>query len=83
MVIRIHPHSRARMQERGASEDEVIETIETGEKFPAKFGRIGFRRNFNFEGMWRGRKYNTKQVEVCAVKENDDFVVITVIVKYF
>jgi hypothetical protein len=42
------------MQERGASEDEVIETIETGEKFPAKFGRIGFRRNFNFEGMWRG-----------------------------
>jgi hypothetical protein len=46
MVIRIHPHDRARMQERGASEDEVIETIETGEKFPAKFGRIGFRRNF-------------------------------------
>jgi len=48
-----------------------------------KFGRIGFRRNFNFEGMWRGKKYNTKQVEVYAVKENDDFVVITVIVKYF
>jgi hypothetical protein len=54
MVIKIHPHARTRMQERGASEDEVIETIETGEKFPAKFGRIGFRRNFNFEGMWRG-----------------------------
>jgi hypothetical protein len=28
------------MQERGASKDEVIETIETEEKFPAKFGRI-------------------------------------------
>jgi hypothetical protein len=40
MVIRIHPHARARMQERGASKDEVIETIETEEKFPAKFGRI-------------------------------------------
>ena len=83
MVIRIHPHARARMQEWGASEDEVIEAIETGEKFPAKFGRIGFRRNFNFEGMWIGKKYKTKQVEVFAVKENDDFVVITVIVKYF
>jgi hypothetical protein len=33
--------------------------------------------------MWRGKKYNAKQVEVYAVKENDDFVVITVIVKYF
>jgi hypothetical protein len=33
--------------------------------------------------MWRGKKYNTKQVEVFAVKENDDFVVITVIIKYF
>jgi len=33
--------------------------------------------------MWRGKKYKTKQVEVFAVKENDDFVVITVIVKYF
>jgi ABC-type proline/glycine betaine transport system substrate-binding protein len=83
MIIKIHPHARTRMQERGASEDEVIETIKTGEKFPAKFGRIGFRRNFNFEGMWRGKKYNTKQVEAYAVKENDDFVVITVIVKYF
>ena len=46
MVIRIHPYARARMQERGASQDEVIETIETREKFPAKFGRIGCRRNF-------------------------------------
>jgi hypothetical protein len=54
MIIKIHPHAKARMQERGASEDEVIETIKTGEKFHAKFGRIGFRRNFNFEGMWRG-----------------------------
>jgi hypothetical protein len=68
MVIKIHPHARARMQERGASEDEVIETIETGEKFSAKSGRIGFRRNFNFEGMWRGKKYNTKQIEVIRSK---------------
>jgi hypothetical protein len=57
--------------------------LKQGKNFLQKFGRIGFRRNFNFEGMWRGKKYNAKQVEVYAVKENDDFVVITVIVKYF
>lgn len=83
MVIKINPHAKERMQERGTSEDEVIKTIETGEKFPAKFGRTGFRRNFSFESMWRGKKYNLKQVEVFAVEEGEDLTVITVLVKYF
>lgn len=30
------------MDERGATEPEVIATIENGESFPAKFGRTGF-----------------------------------------
>lgn len=44
--IIIHKHAQERMQERGATE-EVIQTLKEGEKFPAKFGRIGFRRNFS------------------------------------
>jgi hypothetical protein len=46
--IRIHPYARARLAERGATESEVFGTIEQGERFPAKFGRTGFRRNFAF-----------------------------------
>jgi len=46
MTIRCHPHALARMEERGTSEEEVIETAENGEQFAAKFGRTGFRRNF-------------------------------------
>lgn len=38
MKVHIHPHAAARMAERGATEDEVIKTIGTGEQFPAKFG---------------------------------------------
>ncbi|MEK6591157.1 MAG: DUF4258 domain-containing protein [Nitrospinota bacterium] len=83
MTIKIHPHAKERLQERGATEKEVIKTVEEGEQFPAKFGRIGFRRNFAFESMWRGKEYQTKQVEVYTVKENNDFIVITVVVKYF
>ena len=83
MAIKIHPHTKERMQERGATDEEIIKTVEEGEKFPAKFGRIGLRRNFTFEGMWRGKEYKTKQVEVYAVKEAEDFIVITVVVKYF
>ena len=83
MIVKVHPHAKERMQERGASEDEVIKTVETGERFPAKFGRSGFRRNFAFNGMRRGKKYRTKQIEAYAVEESGDFIVVTVVVKYF
>lgn len=83
MSVRFHPHARERMVERGAGEADVRATVEHGEEIPAKFGRIGFRRNFPFEGTWRGRSYRTKQVEVYAVREAGDWLVITVLVKYF
>lgn len=83
MIVRIHPHARARLAERGATEADVFATIEHGERFPVKFGRVGFRRNFPFDGMWRGRRYTSKQVEAYAVGEGDAWLVITVIVKYF
>jgi len=71
------------MTERGVTENEVEATVEEGEEFPARFGRIGFRRNFPFDKKWRGRYYGTKQVEAYAVRENDDWLVITVIARYF
>ena len=83
MAIKIHPHAAERMRERGTNVAEVEKTIETGERFPAKFGRIGFRRNFPIDGKWNEKKYNTKQVEVIAVNEDDNWIAITVMVKYF
>jgi hypothetical protein len=71
------------MLERGASEDEIAATIRDGERFSAKYEREGFRRNFRFDGLWRGRRYSTKQIEALAVFEDDDWLVISVIVKYF
>lgn len=58
-------------------------TVLEGERFPAKFGRSGFRRNFPFGGVWRSRRYGTKQVEAYAVRDGDDWLVLTVIAKYF
>jgi hypothetical protein len=71
------------MLERGAAEAEVQATIEGGERFAARLGRTVFRRNFRFDKEWNGRRYETKQVEVYAVFENADWLVITVLVKYF
>ena len=83
MSVRLHPHARERLTERGATEDEVIVTIETGETFPATFGRTGFRRNFAFGERWKGKVYATKQVEVYAVKEDEDWLAITFVTRFF
>ncbi len=58
-------------------------TVKGGERFPARLGREGFRRNFRFEDEWRGRRFATKQLEAYAVEEGGDWLVITVIVRYF
>ncbi|MBN2543879.1 DUF4258 domain-containing protein [bacterium] len=83
MKVIIHPHARERMIERGATEEEVNKTVEYGESFPAKYGRIGFRHNFSNDFNWRNKKYKNKQIEVIGVQENDEFIVVTLIVKYF
>ncbi|MGI9089118.1 MAG: hypothetical protein ACR2HH_15490, partial [Chthoniobacterales bacterium] len=69
MSVTLHPHAIARLSERGASESDVKATVTTGERFPAKFGRTGFRRNFAWQGEWRGKSYATKQITAFAVEE--------------
>src|SRR5436190_12002410 len=68
-TVQLHPHARDRAVERGAGESEIIATVEGGESFPAKFGPVGFRRNFTYNGVWRGKPYGTKQIEAFAVKD--------------
>jgi hypothetical protein len=63
--------------------DEVRSTVEQGESFPAKFGRTGFRRNFAFDNYFRGKYYNIKQIETYAVPDGPDWLIITVLTKYF
>lgn len=83
MTVRLSPHGRARLLERGGTEDEVRETVTAGEQFEARYGRVGFRRNFYFDGHWQGKRYLNKQLEVYAVREGGNWVVVTVIVKIF
>jgi hypothetical protein len=83
MKVSFHPHALQRMTERGATEDEVIATVQTGERFPAKYGRQSFRRDFVFQGVWRGRRFDSKQIDAFAAQEEDCWLVISVLVKYF
>ena len=77
MKIKLHPHAQDRLLESGATEEEVVATIERGERFPAKHGRTGFRCNFPFDGEWNNRQYSAKQVEAYAVEEDGWLVIST------
>jgi hypothetical protein len=81
MVI-IHPHALKRIEERGSSESEVIETVLYGEKIEGKFGRTGFRKIFNYKDFWNKKYYKNKIIEAFCVFENGDWLVITIIVKF-
>ncbi len=83
MRIQLHPHAKARLLERGATESEVSATVEGGERFLAAFGRTGFRRSFSSEGLWQNRPHSHKRVEAFAVEEGDGWLVITVAARYF
>jgi len=83
LTVRLHPHARSRLVERGATEAEAIATVENGTTFAVKFGRTGFRRTFPFNDLWRGKRYSMKKIEAIAVRDGEDWLIITVIVKFF
>ena len=81
VIVRLHEHAFDRLPMRGATEQEVVETVMDGSREPANLGRTLFRKEFPFDAEWRGRRYATKTVEAIAVDE-DGWLVITVIVKF-
>jgi len=83
LPIEISPHGREQMQERGVVEDEVIAAIRHGESEPARGNRTLYRKNFQFDKLWRGRYYRVKQVAPIVAHASDRLVIVTVFAFYF
>jgi len=83
ITIEISSHAREQMKERGASEEEVFTAIRAGTPEPARKQRSLYRKNFQFEAVWRGRRYSVKQVAVVIARESDRLIVVTVYTFYF
>ena len=81
--IEFSRHALEQMAARGASQEEVELAIGEGENIPARQGRKGYRKNFQYNQLWGGRKYPIKQVLAIVADEEDRFVVVTVFTFYF
>lgn len=78
--LKFSQHALDNIADRGASKEDVELTIRTGECFPAKKGRLSFRKNFSYNAMWKGKLCQVKQVMPIVAEEPDRFVVVTVYV---
>jgi len=81
--IEISTHAWEQMQERGASEPEVVAAIHHGDAEPARAGRVMYRKNFQFDADWRGRHYRIKQVAPVVAARGGRLVVVTVYTFWF
>jgi molybdopterin biosynthesis enzyme len=82
MQIRIDPHTLERALERGASEAEIRNVMETGDPIQAKYNRLAKTKVYDYNSLRAGKYYEQKRVEVVFLFENDCFVTITVYVFY-
>ena len=82
MKIQIEPHTLERAIERGTNEKEIEEVIEMGLVIPAKHGRIGKAKIYEFNQERHGKYYDQKRVEVFYVIEENFIITVTVYVFY-
>lgn len=82
MEIQIDDHTLERAEERGTNESEIIDVIHTGFSIPAKYGRMGKAKIFEFKQNRRNKYYEQKRVEVFYMIENNKIITVTVYVFY-
>lgn len=82
MDIQIDPHTLERAEERGTTEEEIIDVIETGFTVHAKYGRIGKAKVYDFKSTRDNVYYEQKRVEVFYLIESGKIITATVYVFY-
>ncbi len=82
MQIQIEPHTLQRAIERGASENEITDTLTNGVNILSRSGRLGKSKVFAFEAVRNGKYYDEKKLEVYYVIEQQIIITVTVYVFY-
>jgi hypothetical protein len=82
MEVQIDPHTLERAEERGTNEEEIKDVIETGFFIPAKYGRMGKAKIYDFKKKRHDKYYEQKRGEVFYIIERDVMITVTVYVFY-
>jgi hypothetical protein len=82
MEIQIDPHTLKRAEERGANDKEIADVVTTGFPVPAKYGRVGKAKIYDFKERRHDKYYEQKKVEVFYIVEGNVIVTVTVYVFY-
>ena len=80
MRISIETHTLLRAEERGTEEAEIKDVLITGFSIPAKYGKMGKAKVFEFDRTRHGKYYRQKRVEVFYLQEGDELITVTVYV---
>jgi len=80
--IQIDPHTLERAEERGTNEEEIEDVVNNGFPIPAKRGRMGKAKVYDFRQKRHGKYYEQKRVEVVYTVERNVAVTVTVYVFY-
>jgi len=82
MEIQIDSHTLERAEERGANEQEIKDVIHGGFSIPARQGRLGKAKVYDFKQQRHGKYYEQKRIEVVYALEEETIVTVTVYVFY-
>lgn len=82
MKIQIGPHTLERAEERGTNENEIKDVIDTGFTIPAKYGRIGKAKVYDYKKKRHNKYFGQKRVEVFYTVEGNTIITVTVYVFY-
>lgn len=80
MRIVVESHALLRAEERGTNEAEIKDVLTTGFPVPAKHGKLGKAKVYDFNRLRHGKLYRQKRVEVIYLIERDELITVTVYV---
>lgn len=79
----LHPHLKARMDQRGITREEIEQTLNEGwEAIDARTGTQGKVMVFPFHAEWEGEFYEEKEVTVYYKPTREGLVLLTVKARY-
>ena len=76
-------HANEQLIFRGATKEEIAETIKTAKWELAELGRLECKKDFAFEKKWNKIYYKTKRVRPIFIEEENEIIVVTVYPYYF